>query len=157
MLRKFAAPILACSLAVATGCSQRLPLEEAGETGAPPDSIAGDLAEYSDPLDITSFEVVASGGGYRGVFLRLSRFPEGISYSDQDSPARIVIDIQGPTGIELPEEVFPGRDSLVSKVRVTRSLGNLRVVLDLAADEPPEYSVHRMADWVMVRMRPIGE
>ena len=117
----------------------------------------GDFAEYSEPLDVSSFEVVASGGGYRGVFLRLTRFPDSVTYFDQEEPARIYIDIQGPTGVELPEEAYPGRDNLVSMIRVTRNLGTLRVVLDLATQKAPEYSVHRMADWIMVRMRPVGE
>jgi len=149
MLRKFGAFHLACSLLVCIGCSQKLPLEEAGATVQQPD-----FSHLSTPLDLTSFEVVSSGGGYRGVFLHLSRFPDGITTSDQKNPARIVIDIQGPTSVEEPETAFPGRDSLVSMVRVSKSLGGMRVILDLATPSPPEYSVHRMADFIMVRMKP---
>ena len=62
--------------------------------------------------------------------------------------------MQGPTGTESAEEVFPGGDSLVTHVGVSRSYGWLRVVLDLDADQLPEYAVFPMADWVMVRIKP---
>ena len=136
-----------CAL-IAVGCSQRAPIGDEGvalgDTNA--------LAKLSAPLELSQFEVVASGGGYRGVFLKLSRFPDAIASSDRSDPAQIILDISGPTGAETPEETFPGGDTLVSRVRVTRAIGSLRVVLDLAADDPPEYTVHQMGDWVMVRL-----
>jgi len=110
------------------------------------------LAKLSAPLDLSQFEVVASGGGYRGVFLKLSRFPDAITASDSSNPGEIALDISGPTGAEAPEETFPGGDTLVTRVRVTRSIGVLHVVLDLATVNPPKYSVHQMGDWVMVRI-----
>ena len=150
MLRKFGVLALVCSLASAVGgCSQRLPLEEAGASATSPD-----FDSLAAPLDLKSFEVVSSGSGHRGVFLRLTRFPEAIAHSDHSGPARIVIDIQGPTGVESPEESYPGGDSVVSTVRVSRQPGTLRVVLDLVGDDAPAYTVHRMADYIMVRIRP---
>jgi hypothetical protein len=149
MPRKFSLffALAAVSL-LAAGCSQRAPLGE--ESAAPVDTNA--LAKLSAPLDLNQFEVVASGGGYRGVFLKLSRFPDAIAATDRGNPAQIILDISGPTGAETPEETFPGGDTLVSRVRVTREIGLLRVVLDLAATSPPKYSVHQMGDWVMVRL-----
>ncbi len=145
MLRKFAISSLVCVLTLGIGaCSQRLPLEEAGT--------APDLSHLSSPLDLRQFEVVSSGGGFRGVFLRLSRYPESIEASHTTEPGRIVLDIAGPTGVESEEKSFPGRDSLVSLVRVSRQTGRLRIVLDLSVPDPPKYTVHRMADWIMVRM-----
>jgi hypothetical protein len=61
------------------------------------------------------------------------------------------LDIRGPIGNDVPEEVYPGHDSLVSQIRVSRFSGVLRVILDLDQDTPPAYSVHMMADWIMVR------
>ncbi len=145
MLRKFAITSLVCAISLGIGaCSQRLPLEDAATTA--------DFSHLASPLDLRQFEVVASAGGFRGVFLRLSRFPESITASDTSDPARIVLDITGPTGVESEEQSFPGGDTLVSQVRVTRQIGQLRIVLDLSVPDPPEYSVHRMADWIMVRM-----
>ena len=112
------------------------------------------LALSNAPLDLNHFEVAASGSGHRGVFLRLSRFPEAISHTQQSNPARIIIDVSGPTGVDSPEQAFPGGDSLVSMIRVSRSIGQLRIILDLVGSNTPAYSVHRMGDWIMVRLRP---
>ncbi len=146
MLRKFAISSLVCVLTVGIGaCSQRLPLEEAGT--------APDFSRLSAPLDLRHFEVVSSGGGFRGVFLHLTRYPDSITASYTTEPGRIVLDIAGPTGVEAEEKSFPGGDSLVSLVRVSRQTGKLQIVLDLSVPDPPKYTVHRMADWIMVRMK----
>ncbi len=147
MHAKFTLYAMALALLANPGCSQRLPLEEAGVAA---DSYSASLS----PLDLRKFEVATSASGHRGVFLHLSRFPEAIAHAQHSNPARIVIDISGPTGIESAEETFPGGDSLVSMVRVTRNIGQLRIVLDLAGADPPGYTIHRMGDWVMVRLRP---
>jgi len=112
------------------------------------------LGDYAVPLDLREFDVEATESGYRGVFLKLSRLPSAVSATAQSDPPRIIVDIRGPTGTESPEEVFPGGDTVVSHVGVTRTEGNLRVVLDLQADELPEYGVYPMADWVVVRIKP---
>lgn len=152
MRQRFGAFVLLAGLALGgAACSQRLPLEEAGATA----ESSGYAAEGA-PLDLRQFEVVASGGGYRGVFLKLSRFPDSVAAAHYDDPARIVLDIRGPTGAESAEERFPGNDNIVSAVRVSRDIGLLRVILDIAGDHTPEYTVHRMADWIMIRMRPPG-
>ncbi len=150
MPQKFGTSLLAFALAsTVASCSQILPLEDAG-SGA----TEADYSSLSSPLDLRHFEVVSSAGGYRGVFLRLSRFPDGIRVTHSRAPAQIIIDIQGPTGNEAAEESFPGGDSLVAQVRVLREIGLLRVVLDLAGSDLPDYTVHRMADWIMLRILP---
>ena len=113
-------------------------------------------ANLGDPLDLREFEVVSAEGGFRGVFLKLSRLPTAVTHTSQSDPGRIVLDIQGPTGTESGEEVFPGGDSLVTHVQVIRQLGLLRIVLELQSDSPPEYTVFPMADWVMIRLMPIN-
>ena len=144
----------ALALAVLTGgCVTRKPADELGAHDA---DVAASLATINVPLDLREFEVVSAEGGYRGVFLKLSRLPTAVTHSSQSDPARIVLDIQGPTGTESGEEVFPGGDTLVTTVQVTRQLGSLRVVLDLQADSPPDYQVFPMADWVMIRLNPLN-
>lgn len=149
MSSKFnALPALFLSALLALGCSQRTPLgDEPAEPGA-----TSPLAKLSAPLNLSQFEVVSSGAGYRGIFLKLSRFPDSISASDSSDPAQIVLDIAGPTGVASPEESFPGGDTLVSLVHVSREVGNLRIVFDLATDDPPKYTVHQMGDWIMLRI-----
>lgn len=112
------------------------------------------LADYAVPLDLREFDVEATDSGYRGVFLKLSRLPSAVTATAQSDPPRIIVDIRGPTGTESPEEVFPGGDMVVSHVGVTRTEGNLRVVLELQGDQLPEYGVYPMADWVVVRIKP---
>lgn len=152
MSRKFAATLLVTALVFAVaGCSQILPFDDASA-----EEKEIDFSGLAAPLDLLHFEVASSGAGYRGVFLRLSRFPDSIQTTHYSNPARIVLDVYGPTGAESPEESFPGGDPLVTRVRVSRDIGLLRVVLDLSSTSPPTYTVHRMADWIMVRMQPAG-
>jgi hypothetical protein len=146
--------LLCCALVAALlagGCStKRAAVDELGATEAPlPDS----LAAYSSPLDLREFDVAEAEGGQRGVFLRLSRLPTGVTASSQSDPPRIIVDIQGPTGSESAEEVFPAGDTLVTHIAVTRRPGWLRVVLDLQGSGAPEFAIYPMADWVVVRIK----
>jgi hypothetical protein len=133
------------------GCAAR---HAADELGAKESVLPNSVPNYSTPLDLREFDVDSTDSGARGVFLKLSRLPSAVSSSSQNGPARIIVDIQGPTGTESPEEVFPGGDSLVTHVAVSRHVGGLRVVIDLALDDPPEFVVLPMADWVLVRIDP---
>ena len=136
---------------VLDGCASRKP---------PPDVLGAKdpnlgLSDYSVPLDLREFEVESTEAGYRGVFLKLSRLPSAVTATSQSDPPRIIVDISGPTGTESPEEVFPGGDTMVSHVGVSRSAGNLRVILELQTEKVPEYGVYPMADWVVVRIKPL--
>ena len=146
--------LLCCGLtvaAVAAGCaSKRGRSDELGAKEVPPS-----LANYSEPLDLREFEVNTAEGGYRGVFLKLSRLPTSVT-TTSEAPARIVVDISGPTGTDSPWETYPAGDTLVTHIGVARHVGGLRVVLDLETNEMPEYSVYPMADWVVVRIKPLN-
>jgi hypothetical protein len=133
------------------GCAAR---HSRDDLGAKDSVLPNSVPNYSVPLDLREFEVDSTEGGARGVFLKLSRLPSAVSSTSQSDPARIIVDIQGPTGTESPEEVFPGGDLLVTHVAVTRQAGGLRVVIDLALDDPPDFAVLPMADWVLVRIDP---
>jgi hypothetical protein len=104
-------------------------------------------------LEVREFQVVHAGA-YRGIFLKLSRLPDSVVHHRQSDPASIVLEISGPTGGEFPEEVFPGGDTLVSSVRMVRMYGKLQVAIDFQADDAPSYTVHTMADWILVRLAP---
>lgn len=97
-------------------------------------------------LQVTTVE------GHRAVLLRLSRVPTLVRHSSERRPARITVQAWGPIGEgDLPERSMPQIDAQVTQVRVSRHDGGLNVTLDLNGDEPPEYSVHEMADWIMIR------
>lgn len=112
------------------------------------------LPNVSVPLDVREFDVVTADGGARGVFLKLSRLPGAVTHHSESDPARIVLNIAGPTGTDSPAESFPSGDALVTSMQVSRQAGALQVVLDIAAEAPPDYEVLPMADWVLVRIRP---
>lgn len=134
---------------LAAGCAkQPTPLGE-----PPPSTGAFAPPDVSIPLDVQEFEVVQADG-FRGVFIKLSRLPDAVEHKSQSDPARILLEIRGPTGDETPEESFPGEDMLVTRVRVSRSFGVLRVALDLSLNDPPQYTVHTMTDWIMIRLGP---
>jgi hypothetical protein len=141
------------TVALLGGCATKQPGDE---LGAADSNVLSSLEEFSAPLDLREFDVAEADGGYRGVFLKLSRLPTGVVSTAQSDPARIVLDIQGPTGAESPEEVFPAGDTVVTHVAVSRHVGWLRVVLDLQGDETPEFGVYPMADWVVVRIKPLN-
>jgi hypothetical protein len=141
-------------IVVAAGCSTRRSRKD--ELGPKPMSLPNSIPGYSEPLDLREFDVDTTDGGARGVFLKLSRLPTGVSSTSDSNPARIILNIQGPTGTESPQEVFPGGDSLVTHVTVSRTVGYLQVVLELDTDDPPEYAVLPMADWVLVRIKPVA-
>jgi len=141
----------ALALAAVAGCASRTPSGELrGEQSVLPESLPG----LSIPLDVQEFDVAVGDDGYRGVFIKLSRLPTGVTHSAQSDPTRIVITIAGATGSEAPPETFAANDEVVSKFMVARRLGYVQVVLDLSTEGVPEYEVLPMADWVLVRIKP---
>ncbi|MEO8603556.1 MAG: AMIN domain-containing protein [bacterium] len=148
------APLICCvALAILASCASRKPAADLnGEESVLPTSLPG----MSIPLDVREFEVVPAENGARGVFIKLSRLPSGVTHRLESGPTRIVLDIAGPTGTESAEEVFPANDSLVTHIHLARQMGSLQIVLDLDTAEAPTYDVLPMADWVMVRIKPAG-
>jgi hypothetical protein len=140
--------VCACAVMFVAGCAKRDPLGEPGKSGG---LLKESLPGLSIPLEVRDYDVL-NESGYRGIFLKLSRLPDSIQSSSDSNPARIVLEIKGPTVGEGPEEAFPGGDTLISRVRVVPRPGALWVSLDLQGDKVPEYTVHSMADWVMVRL-----
>jgi hypothetical protein len=124
----------------AAGCAQKLAAPTASPTG-------NEAAVALRNLQVTTVD------GHRAVLLRLSRLPTLVRQSSGKDPARIVIQAWGPRGDgDLPERTLPQVDPEISDVRVSRHDGALEVVLDFKGLEPPPYSVHEMADWIMVRL-----
>lgn len=139
--------ICACAVMFVSSCAKRDPLAPQKSGGLLEESLPG----VSIPLEIREYDVL-NESGYRGIFLKLSRLPDSIEHNSDNDPARIVLEIRGPTGGELPEQAFPGGDTLISRVRVASRPGVLWISLDLQGEDVPPYSVHSMADWVMVRV-----
>ena len=152
MGRLRAATVAALAAIALAGCASHGSKDLAGEESAMP----AHLPDAAIPLDVREFDIVAGDGGFRGVFLKLSRLPTGVTHHSESAPPRIVLNIAGPTGSETAPESYPGGDDLVTQVQFARQIGVLQVVLDLAGDEVPQYEVLPMADWVLVRIKSSG-
>ena len=95
---------------------------------------------------------------HRAVLLRLTRVPTLVRASSSRSPAEITVQAWGPdTGGDLAERVVPLTDPQIRGARVGRTKGGLYVVLEFIGTKPPTYTVHEMADWIMVRLEQSGE
>jgi len=124
----------------AVGCAHKLAAPTATPTG------------NEAPVALRNLEV-ATVDGHRAVLLRLSRSPTMVRQSSGKNPARIIIQAWGPRGDgDLPERSLQQLDPEIIDVRVSRRSGALQVVLEFKGVEPPPYSVHEMADWIMVRL-----
>jgi len=103
------------------------------------------------PVNLRDLQV-ATSGGHRAVLLQLTRLPTLIRHSSSSEPGRITIQAWGPEGdTDLPERILPQSDPIVSQVRVSRTGGELRVIIELNQQDPPPHRVHEMSDWIMVR------
>jgi hypothetical protein len=139
LLTRKAAPLGLLLPLLVLGCSHRM----VAPTAAP----SGNEA----PLSLRNFEVTQADG-HRAVLLRLSRPPTLVRQSSSSRPARITVQAWGPPGdADLPERNLPEIDPEIEAVRVSRKSGALNVVIDLRGDQPPAYTVHQMADWIMIR------
>lgn len=86
------------------------------------------------------------------MLVQLTRVPTLVRYSSSSEPARITVQAWGPEGdVDLPERALPQSDAIVKQVLVSRTAGELRVVIELNQQQPPPHRVHEMADWIMVR------
>ncbi len=117
------------------------------QLAAPTAAPVGDEA----PVNLRDLQV-ATSNGHRAILLQLTRLPTLVRYSSSSDPARITVQAWGPEGdTDLPERVLPQSDTVVRQVMVSRTGGELRVVIELNQQQPPPHRVHEMADWIMVR------
>ena len=79
--------------------------------------------------------------GQRKVMFRFSRPPENLHYFPLSAPSRLVIDVTGPIEARPQVEAYKADDPQIEAVRVSSSAGRMRLVVELALDEPPPVSV----------------
>jgi len=131
--------VVLLGVAVLAGCAQKL--------AAPTPSPSGDQA----PVTLRNLEIETIDG-HRAIVLRLSRLPSLVRYGSSRRPAQITVQAWGPVGdADLPERNLPQVDPQITQVRVSRKNGGLNIVIDLQGDDPPAYTVHEMADFIMIR------
>jgi hypothetical protein len=132
---------------VTNGCASRRP---SIRDEVPPPWVA----QYTgQPIAVQAIDVSESDG-YEAVFIKLSRIPDQINDTFLADPAEIQIDAVGPVGEDQLEQRVTTASSLAPAVRFSRTGGMMRIVVELATGTVPYYSVHQMADWLMVRLAP---
>lgn len=131
---------------VLSGCLQNL--------GRPSAASTGDEA----PVNLRQLQIMQAADGHRAVMLRLSRLPTLVRHSWERDPGRINIEAWGPMGdSDLELRDLAQSDSEISSVQVSRSKGGLTVTIIFKSATPPSYTVHEMADWIMVRLNTPAE
>jgi hypothetical protein len=139
---------LVCATVLA-GCFHRHAPLDSGMAG-----LDNPLGGIVIPLTVRAFDV-SKADDHHGVFFKLSRVPDAVHAQDASDPARIIVDVDGPSaGDDLPVQSYPGTDTLVSQIDMSRVNGSLHLILHLSGDHPPPYVVRQMADYVVVQLNP---
>ena len=95
---------------------------------------------HTGPLQLHEVRVITASG-QRNVVFRFSRPPDDINYFPLREPSRIVIDIKGPIESLPQAAIYKAHDPLIGAVRVGSYDGRMRLVVDVAAEELPPFSV----------------
>ncbi len=93
-----------------------------------------------DPLQIHEIRVIQDAG-QRIVMFRFSRPPENLHCFPLSAPSRLVIDISSSIEVLPQVAAYKPEDLQIKEVRVGSSAGRMRLVVELALDEPPPVSV----------------
>jgi type IV pilus secretin PilQ/predicted competence protein len=157
-----------------TGCAERHatpPTPEASTASAATATESTVTAEPATPAPAPAEEAQASDlrvkgiklvedEGQTGIFIKLSRAPDKIDQFTLAKPPRLVIDAHGPVAADMEaiERAAEG-DARVSRVRVARQDGRLRITVDLK--ERMKYTVNDLKTMVVAflgeRSGPAGE
>jgi type IV pilus assembly protein PilQ len=95
---------------------------------------------------------VITDSGQRNVMFRFSRPPENLHYFPLSAPSRLVIDITGPIEALPQVATYKADDPQIEAVRVNSAAGRMRLVVELALDEPPPVSVDTNAAILTARI-----
>lgn len=106
---------------------------------------------YTGPLQLHEIRVITDTG-QRNIMFRFSRPPEDLKYFPLHEPSRIVIDVTGPIEALPQVATYKADDPQIETVRVSSSAGRMRLVVDLALDEAPPFSVDSNATILTARI-----
>lgn len=106
---------------------------------------------YTGPLQLHEIRVITDSG-QRNVMFRFSRPPENLHYFPLSAPSRLVIDITGPIEALPQVATYKADDPQIEAVRVNSAAGRMRLVVELALDEPPPVSVDTNAAILTARI-----
>jgi type IV pilus assembly protein PilQ len=148
----------------ATGCARRAkpPAPEPAEAPAEEPSAQAEPEKAAEPapapavaeeaqdrdLRLKGIKLV-DDEGQTGIFIKLSRTPDKVEHFTLSNPNRLVIDLQGPVPSETKNvERTALDDKHVSRVRVGRQDGRLRITVDVKG-KPPKYTVNDLKTMVV--------
>lgn len=146
---------------IAAGCGQR-PKPPTPESSAPPPT--EERAEATEatppaPAPVPAAEAqeeslrlkgikLVEDQGQTGIFIKLSRVPDKVDNFTLTKPDRLVIDLHGPVPADTkPIERSAAGDPRVSRVRVARQDGRLRVTVDVKGRTP--YTVNDLKTMIV--------
>ena len=149
---KIAVPLWVC---LTTGACTH---QSRGLTGGPSSLLPPEPATkpvptptYTGPLQLHEIRVITDAG-QRNVMFRFSRPPENLHYFPLSKPSRLVIDITGPVEALPQVATYKADDPQIEAVRVSSAAGRMRLVVELALDEPPPFSVDANAAILTARI-----
>jgi general secretion pathway protein D len=137
-----ASPREPLSLPPATGGRPRV--EDGGTAAGPPPAAAPGLG-----LAGLGVERQHDGAVIR---LELGAVPSRVTHYALRRPGRYVIDAFGPSAPSPAVDALPVADELVRRVRVARHAGRVRLVLDLATDQPPAYALETHGATIVLKL-----
>ncbi len=140
------------------GCAQKAkppapePVATAEEAApAPPLAIPAPRGEEPQEatLRVKGIKLV-DDEGQTGIFVKLSRTPDKVENSTLRNPNRLVIDARGPVAADFkPIERTAVDDPRVSRIRVARQDGGLRLTVELKGGATPKYTVNDLKTMVV--------
>jgi type IV pilus assembly protein PilQ len=149
---------------LAAGCTKQAkppmpepaePAEEAGAAPAEPEKAVAPeaapvLAEEAQDRDLRLKGIkLVDDEGQTGIFVKLSRTPDKVEHFTLSNPNRLVIDLQGPVPSDTKSiERTALDDKHVSRVRVGKQDGRLRISIDIKG-KPPKYTVNDLKTMVV--------
>jgi len=120
--------------------------EKAPAAEAPPPAVAEEMQDRD--LRLKGVKLV-DDEGQTGIFIKLSRTPDKVEHFTLSNPNRLVIDLQGPVPSDAKNiERTALDDKHVSRVRIGKQDGRLRVTIDIKG-KPPKYTVNDLKTMVV--------
>jgi type IV pilus assembly protein PilQ len=101
------------------------------------------------PTDIREIKLIEDNGQH-GLFVKLSRVPDGVTHYALSQPSRLVIEMGGAAAVgETGVQKYPVQDSVIHEIRVARHAGKIRLTVELRGDTMPTPSVDSLNDTVI--------
>jgi len=97
-------------------------------------------------MDVREIKLIEDNGQH-GLFVKLSRVPEGVEHYVLRRPTRLVIDVAGAGDVaEAAAQKYPVHDPVIREIRVARHGGKIRLTIEVRGDTMPTPSVDSLND-----------